>query len=205
MNNKTKRQWRPLSLPPGCPSGPRVCSHTRTLPCSWLWRHLSAVCLTYLGLANVIPLWSHYSHRTPTAAWNLPASPPHQLLHELWGQRRAGVLLNKPSSVQFSRSVVSDSSRPHGPQHARPPCPSPTPGVYSNSSPLSRWCHPTSHPLSSPSPPTFSLSQHQGLFKELALRIRWPKYWSLSFNVSPSNEHSGLISFRMDWLGLLAF
>ena len=47
------------------------------------------------------------------------------------------------SSVQFSRSVVSESSRLHGPQHARPPCPSPTPGVYSNSSPLSRWCHPT--------------------------------------------------------------
>ena len=45
--------------------------------------------------------------------------------------------------VQFSRSVVSDSLRPHEPQHARPPCPSPTPGAYSNLSPLSRWCHPT--------------------------------------------------------------
>ena len=48
------------------------------------------------------------------------------------------------SSVQFSCSVASDSSRPHGPQHARPPCPSPPPGVYSDSSPLSQWCHPTS-------------------------------------------------------------
>ena len=47
------------------------------------------------------------------------------------------------SSVQFSRSVVSDSLRPHEPQHARPPCPSPTPRVYSNSRPPSRWCHPT--------------------------------------------------------------
>ena len=47
------------------------------------------------------------------------------------------------SSVQFSRSVVSNSSQPHGPQHTRPPCPSPTPRVYSNSCPLSRWCHPT--------------------------------------------------------------
>ena len=47
------------------------------------------------------------------------------------------------SSVQFSRSVVSDSSQPHGPQHARPPSPSPTPRVYSNSSPFSQWCHPT--------------------------------------------------------------
>ena len=71
-------------------------------------------------------------------------------------------------SVQFSHSVRSDSLRSHGPQHIRPPCPSPTPEVYSNSCPLSQWCHPTiqlSHPLSSPSPPVFNPSQHQGLFK----------------------------------------
>ena len=61
-----------------------------------------------------------------------------------------------------------------------------------------------SHPLSSPSPPALNLSQHQGLFSESALHIRWPKYWSFSFNISPSNEHPGLISFRMDWLDLLA-
>ena len=61
-----------------------------------------------------------------------------------------------------------------------------------------------SHPLSTPSPPNFNLSQHQGLFNESVLHIRWPKYWSFSFNISPSNEHSGLISFRMDWLDLLA-
>ena len=62
------------------------------------------------------------------------------------------------------------------------------------------------HPLSSPSPPAFNLSQHQGLFKwvPFSLPIRWPKYWSFSFNICPSNEHSGLISFRMDWLDLLA-
>ena len=59
-----------------------------------------------------------------------------------------------------------------------------------------------SHPLSSPSPPTFNLSQHQGLSNDSALRIRWPKYWSFSLNISPSNEYSGLISFRMDWLDL---
>ena len=61
-----------------------------------------------------------------------------------------------------------------------------------------------SYPLSSPSPPTLSLSQHQGFSNESALYIRWPKYWSFSFNISPSNEHQGLISFRMDWLDLLA-
>ena len=62
-----------------------------------------------------------------------------------------------------------------------------------------------SHPLSSPSPPALNLSQHQGLLNESALHIRWPKYWSFSFNISPSNERPGLISFRMDWLELLAF
>ena len=61
-----------------------------------------------------------------------------------------------------------------------------------------------SHPLLSPSPPTFNFSHHQGLFNESVLHIRWPKYWSFSFSISPFNEHSGLISFRMDWLDLLA-
>ena len=61
-----------------------------------------------------------------------------------------------------------------------------------------------SHPLSSPSPPAPNPSQHQGLFNESTLRMRWPKYWSFSFSMTPSNEHPGLISFRMDWLDLLA-
>ena len=67
--------------------------------------------------------------------------------------------------VQFSHSVVSNTLPLHGLQHARPPCPSPTPRVHPNSCPLSRWCHPTSYPLSSPSPPALNLSQHQGHFK----------------------------------------
>ena len=60
-----------------------------------------------------------------------------------------------------------------------------------------------SHPLPSPSPPTSNLSQYQDLFQSV-LHIRWPKYWSFSFSISPSNEHSGLICFRMNWLDLLA-
>ena len=108
------------------------------------------------------------------------------------------------SSVQFSLSVVSNSLRPHESQHARPPCPSLTPGVHSNSCPSSRWCHPaisSCHPLLLlPSiPPSIRVFSN-----ESALCIRRPKYWSFSFNISPSNEHPGLISFRMDWLDLLA-
>ena len=61
-----------------------------------------------------------------------------------------------------------------------------------------------SHPLSSPSPPAFNFSQNQGLFQWLRLLIRWPKYSSFSFNISPSDEYSGLVFFRMDWLDLLA-
>ena len=60
-----------------------------------------------------------------------------------------------------------------------------------------------SHPLWSPSPLAPNPSQHQGLFNESALHMRWPKYWSFSFSISPSSEHPGLISFRMDWLDLL--
>jgi len=61
-----------------------------------------------------------------------------------------------------------------------------------------------SHPLLFPSPPAFNLSHHQGLFQWVSSLLRWPKYWSFSFSISPSNEYSGLISFRMDWLDLLA-
>ena len=61
-----------------------------------------------------------------------------------------------------------------------------------------------SHSLSSPSPPAFNLSQYQVFSSESFLRIGWPKYWSFNFSISPSNEYSGLISFRMDWLDLLA-
>ena len=107
--------------------------------------------------------------------------------------------------VQFSRSVVSDSLRPHGLHLARLPCPSPTPRACSNSCPLNRWCHPT---ISSSVVPFSSHLQSfpsiGGFSNESVLRIRWPKYWSFSFSISPSSEYSGLISFRMDWLDLLA-
>ena len=104
---------------------------------------------------------------------------------------------------------MSNSLRPHEPQNTRPPCPSPTPRIHLNPCPLSRWCHPT---ISSSVIP-FSCLQHQGLqpfprirvfSHESILPITWPQYWSFSFNISPSKEHLGLISFRLDWLDLLA-
>ena len=104
------------------------------------------------------------------------------------------------SVSQFSHSVVTDSLQPRGPQHTSPPCPSLTPGVYSNSCPFNRWCYPAISssvcflllPSVFPSIKVFT--------DESVLHIRLPKYWSFSFSVSPSNEYSGLIAFRMDWL-----
>ena len=97
---------------------------------------------------------------------------------------------------------MSDSLWPHGLQPANLSCSSPTPRSCSNSCPLSWWCHPTISSSVVPSPPAFSLSQHQDLYQWI-LRVRCPKYWSFSFSISPSNEYSGLISFRIDWFGLL--
>jgi len=91
---------------------------------------------------------------------------------------------------------MSDSLRAHELQHARPPCPSPTPRVYPNSCPLSQWWHPTISSSIFPSIRVFP--------NESVLFIRWPKYWSFSFSISPSSEYSGLISSRMDWLDVLA-
>ena len=95
---------------------------------------------------------------------------------------------------------MSDSLWRHGPQNSRPPGPSPTPRVYPNSCLLSQGCHPT---ISS-SVILFPCLQSFPASNESALRIRWPKYWSFSFNINPSNEHSGLISFRIGQLNLLA-
>ena len=108
------------------------------------------------------------------------------------------------SWVQFSHSVMSDSLQPHGPQHGRLPCPSPNPGVYSNSCPLNRWCHPTISSSVIPFLPPSIFPTIRVFTNESVLCIRWPKYWSFSFSTSPSNEYSGLISFGMDWLDLLA-
>ena len=93
---------------------------------------------------------------------------------------------------------------PYGLQHTGLPCPSLSPGVCSNSGPLSQWCHLTISSSVSPSsshPQSFSASVFSS---ESALCITWPQDWSFSFSISPSNEYSGLMSFRIDWLDLFA-
>ena len=145
-----------------------------------------------------------------------------------------GFSVHHQLSVQFSHSVMSDSLRPHELQQARPPCPSPTissvqslshvrlfasPWIAAGQASLSitnsqsppklmsiKSVMPSSHLilcrpllLLPPIPPSIRIFSN-----ESTLHIRWPKYWSFSFNISPSKEHTGLISFRMDWLDLLA-
>ena len=149
-------------------------------------------------------------HLGNTRPWDL------KLLH-LWkisvphfpqGKREA-FIVTRDCWFQFSHSVLSSSLRPRGLQHANLPCPSSAPRDYSNSCPSSWWtfnhlissnhlilCHPLLLRSIFPSIRVFS--------NESVFCIRWPKYWSFSFSISPSNEYSGLISFRIDWLDLLA-
>jgi len=103
------------------------------------------------------------------------------------------------SSVQFSCSVMSDSLQPHESQHARPSCPLPTPGVHSNSCPSIHLILHCPLLLLPPIPPSIRVFSNDS-----TLYMRWPKYWSFSFSISPSKEHPGLIPFRMDWLDFLA-
>ena len=104
------------------------------------------------------------------------------------------------SSVAQSGPTLCD---PNWLQHSRLPCPSPIPRACSNSCPSSRWCHAT---ISSSVVPFSShlVFLRIRVFSKESVLIKWPKYWSFNFNISPSNEYSGMISFRMDWLDLLA-
>ena len=169
----------------------------------------SAVVWAFFGIAF---LWDSNENWPFPVLWLLLSFPNllaywvqhfHSIIFDIWNSS-TGMPTPPLSSAQFSRSVVSNSLQPREPQHTRPPSPSPTAGVYPNPCPLSRWCHPT---ISSSVIP-FSFLQSfpaSGSFQnESALCIRWPNCWNYSFNISPSNEHPGLISFRMDWSDLLA-
>ena len=143
--------------------------------------------------------WYHCWHRH-IIVWKVPGNRKAFLSNLIGSLSYFGL-----SSDQISRSVVSDSLRPHESQHARPPCPSPTPGVHSDSTSI-KSVMPSSHfilcrplLLLPPIPSSIRVCSN-----ESTLHMRWPKYWSFSFSVIPSKEIPGLISFRMDWLDLLA-
>ena len=116
------------------------------IPCSWTWRSSIQSAKTRLG--------AHCAsdHEFLTAKFRLKL-------------KKVRITIRLFSSVQFSHSVVSNSSRPHESQHARPPCPPPTPRVHSNSCPSSQWCHPAISSSVVPSPPAHNPSQHQSLFQ----------------------------------------
>ena len=150
-------------------------------------------------------------HHTPTGMVTI--NNTYHIKFKFWrGCRAAGTLvhffISSCKMVSQSSSAAQscfDSWRPHGLQHARLPCPSPTPGACLNSCPSSQWCHPaissSCRPLLllPPIPPSIRVFSN-----ESTLLMRWPKYWTFTFNISPSNEYSGLISFRIDWFDLLA-
>ena len=140
----------------------------------WQYQSLSVWSLMF-PLYATMENWEKYSDSSSTSS----------SLMSLGGNKRNPLWTPLLVSVQFSCSVVSDSLRPHESQHTRPPRPSPTPGVYPNSCPLSQWSHPT---ISSSVVP-FSSCPHSfpasGSSNESALCIRWPKYWSCSFNINP--------------------
>ena len=98
-------------------------------------------------------------------------------------------------TIQFSHSVMSNSLWPHGLEHTRLLRPSPTPGACSNSCPSCQWCHPTNSP---------SVIPFSSCLQSFPASGSFPKYWSFSFSISPSNKYSGLISFIIDWFDLLA-
>ena len=111
--------------------------------------------------------------------------------------------VSKVGLLFFSHSVMSNSLWPHALQHAWLPCPSLSPRVCANSCPLSRWCHPiiSSSVMDFSSCPQ-SFPESRSFSSELAFYIRWPKCWNFNFSISPSNEYSGFISFKIDWFYL---
>ena len=156
-----------------------------------LTRHLAKIQKFPSPLHPAEILWSS----TPSRKKYNPKLSFKKSWFQLW-KRNLSILL-------FSCWVVSDSLWDPV-QHNRLPCPSPSPRVCSNSCPLSRWCRPTissSAALFSSCPQSFPASG--SYLNEAALHIGWPRYWS--FSISPSNEYSGLISFRIDSFDLVAF
>ena len=115
----------------------------------------------------------------------------------------AFIYFSKWSVSQFSHSVLSNSLQPHESQHARLPCPSPTPGVHPNSCASSRWSIQQSHPLSSPTPPAPNPSQHQSLFQWVNSSHEVAKVLELQIQHQSFQWIFKLIAFRINWFGVL--
>ena len=169
-----------------------ICLFLKFFKCSWVhckpWKLMSVS----PSPANIEVTHSVAVHHQ---SFTQPPSPT-QLILSLIDQESQWEMNPQFSSVTQSCLTLW----PHGLQHARLPCPSPTPRPCSNSCPSHRWCHwrwhlILYHPLLLP-PSIFP--SIRVFSNESVLRIRWPKYWSFSFSISPSNEHPGLISFRMN-------
>ena len=128
--------------------------------------------------------------------------PPLEPTHPIWEviTFRKCFLKTSTNLLLLSCSVMSDSLQPYGLQHARLPCPSLSPRVYSNSCPSSLWCLLTISSSSALSSFAFNFSQHQGLFQWLSSSHQVPKFWSFSFSMNPSNEYSGLIPLGLTGL-----
>ena len=200
-------------------------SHLHILPYLYLYLYIiyisipvsNSVPITFIISIPVRPWFSPWVGKIPwRRKWRstpvfLPGKSHRQrsLVGWVHGVAKSRTLLSHftfflSRSVQFSHSVLSDSLRPHELQHYRPPCQSPTPGVTQTHVHQLGDAIQQSHPLHPllllpPIPPSIRVFSN-----ESTRPMRWPKYWSFSFSISPSNEHPGLISFRMDWLNLLA-
>ena len=136
------------------------------------------------------------------AGRHLSSESPRKREHN-WAHTQLFFRATKVGLLLFSCSVLSDSLRPHGLQHALLPRSSSPKLAENHVHWVSEDIQP-SRPLSSPLPPVFKLSSIRVFSNESALHIRWPKYWCFSFSISPSNEYLGLISFRNDWFDLIA-
>ena len=183
-----------------CPS--RVSKDTRSnrqvWPWSKNWSRAKANRVLPRECTNYTPVETPFSNNTrdnPTPSCHQMVNTKNQIDYILCNWRWRGSII----SVQFSCSVMSNSLRSHGLQHARPPCPSPTPRVYSV-----HWVSDAiqpSHPLLSPSPPAISLSQHQGLFQWVSSSLQVAKGASASASVLPMNIQDG---FPLGWTGLIS-
>ena len=188
----------------GRSSQPCSCTVTATTllhhHCSWPCLNCGYICNWYLGDSWYL-YFSHWAAGSSPLSLDSNISVVMQLDHcRSYGRSsNYGLVLR-----QFSRSVVSDSLQLHGLKHTRIPCPSPTPKTWSNISIESvMLCNHLilDRPLS---PPAFKFPQHQGLFQWVSFLKQVPKYWCFNFSISHSKEYSGLISFWIDWLDLLA-